>query len=170
LTDIQSKDFTIEGVDFFDVKIVKNFAWDILDMVKWNTQFVHPDTKKVSLSCENNLYDMLWNYYVIEYSCRMLATENIASLEKNFCIDGWWHFSCIIEHNGIIWHVPEYKGRFSYNGKNYIIVGAVNTLTSETDFEKGIYKWVIIEPDSYFFQIEETLSGHKNTIQNILAA
>jgi hypothetical protein len=26
LTDIQSKDFTIEGVDFFDVKIVKNFA------------------------------------------------------------------------------------------------------------------------------------------------
>lgn len=39
---------------------------------------------------------------------------------------------------------------FEYNGKYYLVVYPYNVLTDETNPEKWIFRWVIIDPEKYF--------------------
>lgn len=151
LKDVEPINLQVEDCIFYDLKINGNSAWDILDMIKWDMRFVHKDTKKVPFTDSIEIYDMAGNYFVVEYQSEEQRNNDIQGLKDNFSYDKKEIFAEKIIEDWAERQVPDYKGRFEYNGKYYIIVWALNKLTWETTSEKGIYKGVILSPDSYYW-------------------
>jgi len=57
---------------------------------------------------------------------------------------------------------------FEYNWKYYLVLNPYNPFTSETIPEKGIYKWVIVNPELYFWEIWGEINNKKDQIDKII--
>lgn len=151
LTDVTPINFQAEEIIFYEMKITWNFAWDIEDMVKWNFYFVWENTKKVLLNDIVDVFDMWWNFYVVEYNDKSLRDIDIELLKQRFQEEG--KFAKELEEKR---QVPTFDWYFDYDWKYYTIVNGLNNLTDEFNSEKWVYKWVIVNPWRYFKVEDET--------------
>lgn len=151
LTDIEPINFQAREIVFYDMKVTWNFAKAIEQMVQWNFYFMHKNTKKVPFSDSIEIYDMTWNYFVVEYQSEKQRNNDIQGLKDNFSYDEKEIFAKKIVDGDAERQIPEYLWRFEYNGKSYLIINGLNKLTWEINPEKWIYKWVILSPDSYYW-------------------
>jgi len=145
LTDISPINFQADEIIFSEMRITWNFARWIEEMVKWNFYFVWENTQKVELNLETNVFDMWWNFFVIEYDNRSLRDNDIDLLKQNFEED--WKFAKELEKKR---QIPTFDWYFEYDWKFYTIVDWLNKLTGEINSRLGIYKWVIVNPLKYF--------------------
>lgn len=150
LKDLTPIDYKAEDIIFYDMKINWNFACSIEDMVKWDFRFVNKWSQKISFSDGIGIFDMVWNYFVTEYTSEEKRNLDVKSLKNNFKYDDKEIFAQKIEDDWACKQVPEFCWRFEYEWKFYIIVHWLNKLTEEIDSQKGVYKWVIVSPSSYF--------------------
>lgn len=162
LTDVTPINFQARKITFFEMKITWNFAWDIEDMVQWNFYFVWEDTKKISLNNDTEVFDMWWNFFVVEYFDENLRNQDIALLKQNFQEN--WKFAKELEEKR---QIPTFDWYFEHEWKYYIIVNGLNKLTDEINSEKGIYKWVIVNPSKYF-EVENEVKNVVWKIDDIL--
>lgn len=162
LTDISPINFQAKDIVFYEMKITWNFAWDIEDMVKGNFYFVWKDTKKFPLNNGIEIFDMWWNFFVVEYSDETSRNEDVELLKQRFKESG--KFAKELEEKR---QVPEFEWYFEYNWKYYIIVNWLNKLTNEINPEKGVYKWVIVNPGKYF-EVENEVKQIEWKIWDIL--
>lgn len=145
LTDVTPINYQAEDIIFYEMKITWNYAWDVEDMVKWNYYFVWEDTKKVNLNNQTEVFDMWWNFFVLEYTDKETRDNDIKLLKQNF--QEKWKFAIELEEKR---QVPEFEWYFEYNWKYYTIVNWLNKLTDEINPNLGIYKWVIVNPTMYY--------------------
>lgn len=145
LNDITPINFQARKITFFEMKISWNFAWDIEDMLEWNTNLINFQFNKVTLNWNVDVFDIWGNLFVVEYSDEDGRNKDISLLKQRF--EESWKFAKELEEQR---QVPEFEWYFEYNGKYYIIVNWLNKLTEEINPEKGIYKWVIVNPEKYF--------------------
>ncbi|MDD2870447.1 MAG: hypothetical protein PHS49_00520 [Candidatus Gracilibacteria bacterium] len=59
--------------------------------------------------------------------------------------------------------IAENIGDFEYNGKYYLVLHPVNSTTSETNPEKGLFRGVIVDYDKYYGLNSEVESEVKDT-------
>lgn len=145
LTDVAPINFQARKITFFDMKITWSFARWIEEMVQWNFYFVWEDTKKIFLNNDTEVFDMWWNFFVIEYIDENLRNQDIELLKQNFQEN--WKFAKELEEKR---QIPTFDWHFEHEWKYYIIVNGLNELTDEKNPEKGIYRWVIVNPSRYF--------------------
>ncbi len=167
LTDVEPINIQVEDCIFYELKINGNSAWDILDMIKWDMRFVHKDTKKVSFSEHISLYDMAGNYFVLEYNDSNQRDDTIKKLKETFEHDEKEIFAKKIIENWLERQIPEYLWRFDYDWKYYIIINGLNGLSSEINPEKWIYKWMIVNPNLYYWEFRN-INNIQNEIQKNL--
>ncbi len=148
LTDVSPIIYQARDIIFYDMKITGNFAWDLLDMIKWDLRFVHTDTQKISF-WDKNVYDMAWNYFIVEYTTDQQRNSDIQWISDNFKYDEKEIFSEKIIEDWNTGQIPEYLWRFEHEGKKFLIINGLNKLTNEINPTKWIYKWVIISSDDY---------------------
>ncbi len=58
---------------------------------------------------------------------------------------------------------------FDFNWKYYLVINPYNSFTEETNPELWIYKWVIVNPELYFWKIWKEVRKVENNIDNILS-
>lgn len=162
LTDVSPITFQAKDIVFYEMKITWNFAWDIEDMIKWNLYFVWEDTQKISLNNDIEVFDMWWNFFVVEYNDEAGRNKDISLLKQRF--EESWKFAKELEEQR---QVPEFEWYFEYNGKYYIIVNGLNKLTQEINPEKWVYKWVIVNPSKYF-EVENEVQNIAGKVGDIL--
>ncbi len=150
LTDVNQINYQAEDIVFYEMKITWNYAWDIEDMVKWNFYFVWEKTKKIALNNQLEIFDMWWNFFVVEYTDKQARDNDITLLKQNFQESG--KFAKELEEKR---QIPEFEGYFDYNWKSYAIVNGLNKLTDEINPGLGIYKWVVVNPALYFKTAKE---------------
>lgn len=162
LTDVSPINFQANEIIFSDMRITWNFARWIEEMVKWNFYFVWKNTQKVGLNWETSVFDMWWNFFVIEYNDQVLRDNDISLLKENFKED--WKFAKELEEKR---QIPTFDWYFEYNWNFYIIVNWLNKLTDEINSSLGIYKWVIVNPWKYF-EVENKTREVVWEVRNIL--
>jgi len=93
------------------------------------------------------LQDWVWNQELL-LECDIDNLDRlIHDIHKRFSLASNKYNSNSIDSVRQVW---EYAGSFRYEGKWYIILFPRNWLTDETLLEKGIYKWIIVNPELYF--------------------
>lgn len=162
LTDVSPITFQAKDIVFYEMKITWNFARSIEKMVQWDVYFVWKDTKKVSLNNGIEIFDMWWNFFVVEYNDETSRNKDVELLKQRFEESG--KFAKELEEKR---QVPEFEWYFEYDWKYYIIVNWLNKLTDEVNPEKGVYKWVIINPGKYF-EVENEVKQIEWKIWDIL--
>jgi hypothetical protein len=146
LTDVNPINFKAREIVFYEMKITWTYAKAIEQMIEWNNFFVWEKTQKISFDAERQIFDMWWNSMVVEYENKEIRDNDIILFKKYF--KEKWHFSEELEN----WRqVPEFDWYFDYKWKFYIIVDWLNKLTDETDSDLWIYKWVILNPEKFYW-------------------
>ncbi len=150
LTDVNPINYQAEDIVFNEMKITWNYAWDIEDMLKWNWNLINFNFTKIQLSWNIEIFDMWWNFFVVEYTDKQVRDKDINLLKQNFIESG--KFAKELEEKR---QIPEFEGYFDYNWKSYAIVNGLNKLTDEINPKLGIYKWVVVNPARYFETVRE---------------
>lgn len=167
LTDVEPIELDIEGTIFSDLKITWNAASDFLDMVKWNYFFTWPKTQKIEFDNGRNIFDIWNNHFVVEYANEDERNGDISVFQDRFQQDEKTTQSIPARE----WkqeYVPEYDGKFEYNGKFYVFLHARHKLW-ETDTDNGVYRWMIVNTDSYFSsEAQEQVSKWADITKRIL--
>lgn len=145
LNDITPINFQARKITFFEIKISWNFAWDIEDMLEWNTKLINFTFNHVEFNWNVNVFDIWWNLFVVEYSYETSRNKDVELLKQRF--EESWKFAKELEEER---QIPEFEWYFDYEWKYYIIVNGLNKLTDEISPEKWVYKWVIVNPWKYF--------------------
>lgn len=145
LTDVNPINFQWEDILFYEMKITWDFAWDIEDMLKWNTHLINFTFDKISYDQDREIFDMWWNFFVIEYVSKKQRNSDMQLLKDKFQEE--WKFAKELEQAR---QVPEIEWYFEFNWKFYIIINWLNKLTQEINSESWVYKWIVINPQKYF--------------------
>ncbi len=104
------------------------------------------------------LYHLFANNFLLEYNSedernknKILFQKKFEPIEKSFNSVEQWDWT----------QVPQYYWEFEYDWKFYLITIAVNRIfeTDETNLEKGVYKWIIVNPDLYFWEVEKEVKN-----------
>jgi hypothetical protein len=145
LTNVNPIQYKIWDTIFHDMTITWSFAKAILKMIEWDSYFVWKDTKKVDFDSERKVYDMEWNYLVIEYLFKWIRDKDARLLNENFVKE--WHFSKELDNKR---QTPKLESYFDHKWKYYIVINWLNKLTQEIDNNIWVYKWIIVNPGLYF--------------------
>ena len=75
-----------------------------------------------------------------------------------------------IKSEEIDWNkqIAESSWNFELNWKYYLILSPYNAFTDEINPELWIYKWVIVNPELYFWKIENQVDSVENKVKDIL--
>ncbi len=166
LTNVEPINFQAREIVFYDMKITWNFAKAIEQMVKWDMRFVHKNTKKVNFSEHISLYDMAGNYFALEYTDSIQRDSTIKKLKETFEHDEKEIFAKKIIENWLERQIPEYLWKFDYDWKYYIIINWLNRLSSEINPEKWVYKWVIVNPNLYYWGSRDISKVQNKVLEN----
>jgi hypothetical protein len=166
LTDVAPINYKTDDIIFYEMKINWSYAWCIADMIKWNNYFVGEETFKIPFWEKKEIYHVWWkwNSFVLVYENKQERDKDIDLLKKYFKLD-WKYFSKLLEKDR---HVAEMRWYFEYNWRYYTIVEWLNKLTSETNPELWIYKWVIVCPSLYFWKVWEKIKQVEDKVDDIL--
>ncbi|NDK10202.1 hypothetical protein GW846_05510 [Candidatus Gracilibacteria bacterium] len=148
LTDIEPITFQGREIIFYDLKVTGNFAKAVEQMVMGNYFFTGPKTQKIEFDNGRNIFDIGNNHFVVEYANEDERNRDISVFQDRFQQDEKTTQS-ISAREGKQEYIPEYDGKFDYNGKFYNFLHARHKL-GETDTVNGIYRGMIVNTDSYF--------------------
>ena len=75
-----------------------------------------------------------------------------------------------IQTEAIDWdkQIAEPVWYFDLDWKYYLIISPYNPFTKEINPDLWIYKWVIVNPELYFWKIWEEIKQVENNVDNIL--
>lgn len=96
----------------------------------WIIEFVRTHTEGLQ-NAGKKIYDINFNDFLFEYP------SESALLEDKKLFD-----SVSLENSPKI-QLPRYRGRFEYEGRNFMIVGAGEELEGETN--EYLYKWMVVD-------------------------
>jgi len=163
----------MKKIEYLD-KIKSKYKWS-----QWNITFYDTDLNETQLIKIDVYILSKWNYEeiifnginIIDFWSNLFLVEIEENklenykklLKKNFKQD--WFFAKKLENNR---QVPEYKWYFRYKWKTYIMVEGLNKLTEETNPELWIYKWVIVNPELYFWKVWEEVIEVEDKVGDIL--
>jgi len=93
----------------------------------------------------NILTDLYSDFIFIEYSNEEVRKSDIKNNKKIKIISP-------IKSEVIDWNkqLAENSWEFEYNWKFYLVLSPINTLTNETNPEKWVFRWVIVDSNKYF--------------------
>lgn len=149
----------IEQINWVNTyKVDKYISWDkdiiIYGVLEWVPLSMYNDLLEYILEWWNipkfdenrKIIDNIYlDYILIEYVNKDIRNNDM----KNNS-----HINIInpIKSETIDWdkQLAQNVWNFEYNNKYYLVVYPYNAVTDETDSEKWLYKWVIIDSDKYF--------------------
>jgi hypothetical protein len=113
------------------------------------------------------LYHLFANNFLLEYDSEIKRSKNKKLFQEKFePIEK--SFNSVKQSD---WNqIPQYYWEFEYEWKFYLITKAVNRVTNsdEINQEKWIYKWVIINPELYFWKVENQVDNVEDKVKDIL--
>lgn len=96
----------------------------------------------------SNIWEDIYSWFLlVEFSDINSRDKNQDQLKNKFELAKNWFHAKVLDGNR---QVPESVWSFEINGKWYSIILPKNGLTDETLQERGVYKWVIVNPELYF--------------------
>ncbi len=127
--------------------------WDFLD--EWWV---------VSNFDENrNVLDSIYSDYIlVEYTDENIRNKDINNNSKINIINS-------LKSEKIDWNkqLAENTWNFEYNWKYYLVLNPYNSFTDETDSERWLYKWVIIDSGKYFWIGEESQNVVSKIVETV---
>lgn len=114
-----------------------------------------------------NVIDSLYSDYIlVEYIDKNIRDRDINNNSKIIIINS-------LKSEKIDWNkqLAENTWNFEYNWRFYLVLNPYNSFTDETNPEKWLYKWVIIDSDKYFWvceKLKEVVKGVVDEVDEIL--
>jgi hypothetical protein len=149
------KDITI-----FDVK--KDYATNIFNdyvdfLLKWWKLL---DFDKV----RNTIDNVYWDIILIEYNNKTDRDND------NNLMDSKINIINPIKSEKLNWNrqIAEPIWKLDLNWKYYLFLYPYNWTTTEINPDLWIYKWVIINPELYFWKVENQVDDTENKVKDIL--
>ncbi len=137
----------------------KSMYWKMVGFVTKSEQFK-------SFTSNINIAEWIWPwYYLLECPNHLVGDNTINEFKNNFLFEDNKFNSIPIDENK---QIPEYVGSFSYDEKFYLIVFSHNSLTKENNIDKGIYKWMILDPILYFWEWDNWESDINSKVNDLL--
>lgn len=110
-----------------------------------------------------NIIDSIYSDYIfIEYTDKNIRAKDINNNSKINIIN-------FLKSETIEWdkQLAENTWNFEYNWKYYLVLNAYNPFTDETDPEKWLFKWVIIDSDKYFWVSNDSKNIVDDTVDKV---
>jgi len=150
-------------------------AWDwwsientISYILMWRSYIVDFDELKNKKDFNDIiLYHLFANHFLLKYDSeiernknKVLFQEKFEPIEKSFNSVEQSDWS----------QIPQYYWEFENNWKFYLITIAVNRISDSDEInpEKGVYKWVIVNPDLYFWEANKEIYWVKDKFDDII--
>ena len=134
----------------------------------WRPDIVDFDVEKNKLKFNDiTLYHLFANNFLLEYDWEEQRNKNKILFQKKFePIEKSFNSVPQVDWN----QIPQYYWEFEYNNKFYLITRAVNRVSDndEINEEKGVYKWVIVNPELYFWKTDTEVEEVRDNIKNII--
>lgn len=126
-------------------KITVSFWGDILDWFNW--EWTYADAFKEKLAIGNlNLIDLDSKFFVLEFQTEGERNSSMTLLEEKIEMKNTF-MSKELEH----WRqIPGVDWYFERDWKFYLILHSYLRNTDETDVDKWIYKWNIVNLKAYY--------------------
>jgi hypothetical protein len=146
--------------------------WSIENIISyilmWRPDIVYFDeTENKKDFNDITLYHLFANNFLLEYDWeiernknKVLFQEKFETIEKSFNSVEQSDWS----------QTPQYYWEFENEGKFYLITRAVNRVSDsdEINEKKWIYKWVIVNPELYFWETNKEVGWVKDKFYDII--
>jgi len=155
--------------------IIFRSSWDwwsieniISYILMWRPDIVDFDEKENKKKFNDiTLYHLFANHFLLEYDSEIERNKNKTLFQEKFePIEK--SFNSVEQSD---WsQIPQYYSEFENKWKFYLITRAVNRISDfdETNEQKWIYKWVIVNPELYFWEASKEVDWVKGKFDKII--
>ncbi len=112
----------------------------------------------------NVINDIYWDIILLEYNDKKARDNDYILMDKNIDIIN------PIKSKELDWNrqIAEPIWKLDLNWKYYLFLYPYNWLTEEINPDLWIYKWVIINPELYFWKVWKEVREIENKVDNII--
>jgi hypothetical protein len=149
-----------KDIIIFDVK--KNYAPNVFNRY---THYLLEWKKFIFFNENKNILDWIYSdYIVIEYQNKENRDEDSDLMNKKINIIN------PIKSEKLNWNrqIAEPIWKLDLDWKYYLFLYPYNWTTDEINPELWIYKWIIVNPELYFWKVWEEIDSIEDKVNNIL--
>jgi len=131
---------------------------ELVEYILENNEIPHFDGNR-------NIIEKIYSDYIlIEYNDKKIRDKDKKLMQEKINIIN------PIKTDIIDWdkQIAEPVWYFDLNWKHYLIISPYNPFTEETNPELWIYKWVIVNPESYFWKVWREIRKIENKVDDII--